>query len=71
MADGVKKTDAEWKETLTPEQYHTARNGGTERPSPGRIGTPKRRGSTGVSAAAPTWAMSFPMGLSPRASATA
>jgi peptide-methionine (R)-S-oxide reductase len=31
MADKIEKPDAEWRETLTPEQYHVCRQHGTER----------------------------------------
>ena len=31
MATDIKKTDAEWREELTPEQYHILREAGTER----------------------------------------
>ena len=31
MADKIRKTDEEWRKELTPEQYHVAREKGTER----------------------------------------
>jgi peptide-methionine (R)-S-oxide reductase len=36
MADSVSKTDAEWREQLTPEQYEVLREGGTEPAFTGR-----------------------------------
>ncbi len=41
----VKKTDEEWREQLTPEQYHILREKGTEPPGTGRYLHEKRRGT--------------------------
>lgn len=35
--DKITKTEAEWRETLTPEQYHVLRQQGTERPFTGKF----------------------------------
>jgi methionine-R-sulfoxide reductase len=40
----VVKTDAEWRKILTPEQYHIAREQGTERPFCGLLNDEKRPG---------------------------
>ena len=36
MATEIQKTEAEWREELTPEQYHILREAGTERAFTGR-----------------------------------
>jgi peptide-methionine (R)-S-oxide reductase len=32
MSDKIRKTDAEWRSQMTPEQFRVARQKGTERP---------------------------------------
>jgi peptide-methionine (R)-S-oxide reductase len=39
------KSDKEWKELLTPEQYNILRNGGTEKPFTGTLLTNKKQGT--------------------------
>ena len=44
MADRVKKTDDEWKKTLTPEEYRILRHKGTEKPFTGDLLINKKKG---------------------------
>jgi peptide-methionine (R)-S-oxide reductase len=41
----VKKTDAEWRASLTPEQYHVLREHGTERAGASPLNREKRTGT--------------------------
>ena len=41
----AQKTDAEWKETLTPEQFHVLREHGTERAGTSPLNFEKRSGT--------------------------
>jgi peptide-methionine (R)-S-oxide reductase len=44
MADRIRKTDEEWQKQLTPEQYHVAREKGTERAFTGAYWNSKKPG---------------------------
>ena len=45
MSDKIEKTEAEWRQQLTDEQYHVTRQKGTERPFTGKYHNSKQVGT--------------------------
>ena len=45
MADSIEKTEQEWRESLTPEQFHVLRQKGTERAFTGKFWNTKTQGT--------------------------
>ena len=45
MPEKIQKSDKEWREILTPEEYHITRQKGTERPFSGKYYRHKEEGS--------------------------
>jgi peptide-methionine (R)-S-oxide reductase len=45
MSEKINKTDQQWKETLTPDQYQVLRKKGTERPFTGEYWKSKEKGT--------------------------
>lgn len=44
MAEKIRKSEAEWRQELTPEQYHVLREKGTERAFTGKYADSKEKG---------------------------